>query len=108
VTTINVSSTAAAIVDTISGAKSSRPFENGVKEFVRVLRTMSDGTPGDTSAATIQVMQSLAETVIQLIEARLAENVDPARVQRRLAQGVYDIRRTLEEADHWRRHYAGR
>ena len=54
-TAINLSSTAATIVDALRGAKGRRPFENAVKEFVAVLRTLPDGIPDDTSAGTIQV-----------------------------------------------------
>jgi len=104
-TNSDIPATAMGIAETVFEVKRGRPFETAVTEFVRVLRTVPDGPPGETSTGTIQVLQHLAERVIRRIEERLARGEDRQPLQQRLAESVYDIRRALEELDRWQQHY---
>ena len=81
------------------------PFETAVRDFVKLLATVPDYPATDFSAETISTLKTLAEDVITHIEARLSIGDDPSADQQQLASAVYEIRRLLEEIDHWRQHY---
>jgi hypothetical protein len=85
-------------------ATTSRQLQRAVDEFAAVLRTIPDGPPDETAEATLQLLQLTSERVIQRIEDRLAI-ADRQVVQRKLAGAIYELRRTLEALDYWRRHY---
>ena len=61
--------------------------------------------PYGTDEVTLQLLQPVAEQVIQQIEDHLATVSDRHAIQRSLAEAIYELRRTLEELDYWRRHY---
>jgi hypothetical protein len=91
--------------DAVFGATTSRQLQRAVGDFVAALRTIPDGPPGETAEVTLQQLPLVAERVIQRIEDHLATVSDRETIQRRLAAAIYELRRTLEELDHWRRHY---
>ena len=106
-----IARTAATAMDTaqtVFDAKQGRQFNRAVREFVRVLRTVPDCARAEISDGAIQVLRHLAERVIEQIEHRLASGEDRPSLQQDLAAAVYDIRSTLEQVDHWQRHFAGR
>lgn len=106
--TSDTSAAAMEVAQSVFEAKRGGRFNRAVQEFVGVLRTVPDCAPVEISAGMIQVLQHLAERVIQQIEHRLATGEDRRSLQRDLAEAVYDIRRALEEIDLWQRHYAAR
>lgn len=82
-----------------------RAFEKAVREFVQLLATVPDHAAGEISSEQIEVLGTLAESIIDRIEERISVDDDPASVQLELAGAVYEIRRRLENIDQWRRHF---
>jgi hypothetical protein len=89
----------------IQQATGGRTMDGAVREFVHTLTLIPDCAPSEISSDQIEVLRGLAESVIEQIEARLAQGSRP-QVEQDLAAGVYAIRRALEEIDRWQRHYA--
>lgn len=82
-----------------------RAFEKAVRGFVQLLATVPDHPAREFSGEQIEVLRTLAESVIDRIEERISVDDDPASVQMELAGAVYEIRRRLENIDQWRRHF---
>jgi len=97
--------TAIDIAQTVFDTKLGRQFHRAVREFVHVLRTVSDCGPAEISGGAIQVLRHLAERVIEQIEHRLESSTDRPSLQQELATAVYDIRSALEEIDQWQRQW---
>ena len=101
----DVLATAANLTETIRNAHRRHHFETAVRDFVRLLATVPDYPAKDFSVDTVGSLKTLSEDVITNIETRISANADPGADQQQLASGVYEIRRLLEEIQHWRRHY---
>jgi hypothetical protein len=86
-------------------AARARTVDGATHQFVQILNLVPDYPPSTLTVDEIQVLRSLAETVIEQIEARLVRS-DRSQLDQDLAAGVYAIRRALEEIDRWQRHYA--
>ncbi len=89
----------------IQQARRRHAFEDAVRAFTRVLRTVPDYAPHALSSDAVGGLRTLAEGVIARIEERVATARDPCGVQVDLVERVYEIRRALEEIEIWRRHY---
>jgi hypothetical protein len=96
---------AAVVARQAMSARRGRALNAAVGEFVHVLETVPDHAVSEFSDEAFTALQTLAERVIERIEARLDDGADRQSVQQGLARAVYDIRRALEEADRCRRHY---
>jgi len=94
---------AAGLTETIRDTHRRHHFSASVRDFVRLLSTVTDYPVTDFSADGIGALKTLAEDVIEHIEVWLSTNASPADQQ--LASAVYEIRRLLEEIDRWRHHY---
>jgi len=81
-----------------------RAFKHAVSDFIRALGSVPDEGPGQISGEGGQVLQSLGDDVIDLIEQRITDTANAADAQK-LAGSVYEIRRLLEEVNRWRQHY---
>ncbi len=92
--------------ESVFDTASSRHLQRAITDFIGGLRTIPDGLPDEASAGQLAALQALAERVIERIEDHLATVSDRHDVQVSLAESVYAIRRSLEEVDHWHRHYA--
>ena len=95
--------TAMDIAQTVFDTKLGRQFHRAVREFVHVLRTVPEYGSAELSRGSIQVLQHLAERVVEQIERRLESSEDRSSLQQELATAVHDIRSALEEIDHWQR-----
>lgn len=92
------------LAQTIVTAKHSHPFEKALEEFVQVLGSIPDHPASAFADDTIATLRDLAEQVIAQIEERVARAEDSSHVQQQLVEGVYDIRRVLEDIYRWRQH----
>ena len=82
-----------------------RRFRRAVDDFVHVLATVPDERAGAVSAEGVRALETLGEDVIERIEERVSDMAQTGDAQD-LVSDVYEIRRLLEEAGRWRRHYA--
>ena len=96
---------AAAAYEAIRESSRRRAFEKSVEAFVRVLAGVPEVAPADVSDADLGLLRTLGEGAIERIEERVATGEDPDPDKLQLVEGVYDIRRALEEIDQWRRHH---
>jgi hypothetical protein len=80
-------------------------FDRSVREFVEILRRIPDYPASALSTETTDVLIDQAEDVIRHIETRLAAGGDRMKIQRDLAEAVYDVRKALEDINIWRRHH---
>lgn len=94
--------------DRIAAATRARAFESSVTDFVHVLRTVPDSAVAEWSDGAVRWLGTMADEVVEQIEAHLDAGDGLAAVERRLAAAIYDIRAAVEEADRWYRHYARR
>ena len=97
----------AEFAETIRTTKHRHAFEKAVKGFVRLLATVPDAPPETFSDDAVRSLLSMSEQVIAQIEQRVSTQQDSASVQRDIVEGVYEIRRALEDIDRWRRHFRG-
>ena len=81
-----------------------RTFDASVDNFALALHTIPDYPAAEMSNETFARVNSLAEQVIAEIEHRVESETDE-RHREALGERVYDIRKALEEAFTWRRHY---
>jgi hypothetical protein len=81
-----------------------RRFDTAIDRFTLALQTVPDYPAAELSDEAFARVTSLAEQVISAIEHRLEDDVDDRR-REALGARVYDIRRGLENAFAWRRHY---
>ena len=81
-----------------------RAFDAAVERFTAALQTIPDYPAAELSNEGFARINSFAEQVISEIEHRLEGDMD-ARRRETLGTRVYDIRRALEDAFNWRRHY---
>jgi len=81
-----------------------KTFDAAVERFTRILQTIPDYPGGGLSNEGFARLNGLAEQVISEIEHRLDGDVGDRR-RETLGTHVYEIRRALEEAFTWRRHY---
>lgn len=86
-------------------ASSPKAFEAAVRRFTSELETIPDSPAADMSNEGFARVNGLAEQMISEIERRLEREIPEAARRQLLAQSVYAIRRALEEAFRWRRHY---
>ncbi len=84
-----------------------KPFDAAVDRFVAALQRLPDYPARDLSNEGFARVNGLAEQVISEIDHRIETGVDETR-QVALAQRIYDIRRALEDAFTWRRHFLSR
>jgi glycyl-tRNA synthetase beta subunit len=77
------------------------------ERFADALATIPDYPPAELSADGFARVSAIAEQVISQIEHRLAENEIDDQTRDHLADSIYEIRRALEEAFRWRKHYLG-
>ena len=89
-----------AVVTTTSG----RAFMREVEHFIARLNALPQHPASELSAAQFELVSSLADQMIEQIEARIDEAKDGATVRRELAEAVYRIRREVETVYQWRRH----
>ncbi|HZR25648.1 MAG TPA: hypothetical protein VFA59_18770 [Vicinamibacterales bacterium] len=80
-------------------------FEAAVERFTQTLATIPDSPAAELSDEGFAHVNALAEQVISQIERRLEADDIGADVRERMAESIYDIRRALEEAFRWRKHY---
>jgi len=102
----DISGTAMEAAQAVFDATRSRPFEHAVHVFIGVLRSVPDCAPTEVSAGTLQVVEHLAERVVEAIEARIESDADSKARQLDLSESVYSIRGALEKLDYWQRHYS--
>jgi hypothetical protein len=86
-------------------ASRSKAFEAAVREFVFALQTVPDYPAADMSNEGFARVNGLAEQVISEIERRLDGTIGDRNMRERLTESIYDIRRGIEEAFRWRKHY---
>ena len=89
--------------ETIRQTSHRHAFEAAVRDFTRLLASVPGYAAQAFSADAITALNSLAEGVIERIEQRVSSADDSSSVQLDLVEGVYGIRRALEEIDRWRR-----
>jgi hypothetical protein len=82
-----------------------RTFEAAVERFAQTLAVIPDYPAAEMSDEGFTSVIALAEQVIAKIEHRLDANDLNDSGRQRVTESVYDIRRGLEEAARWRRHY---
>jgi hypothetical protein len=92
------------LAQTILTATHSHPFEKALEEFVQVLGSIPDHPASAFADDTITTLNDLAEQVIAQIEERVGRAEDSSPVQQQLVEGIYDIRRVLEDIYRWRQH----
>lgn len=92
----------------VAAANRARTFESALEEFVFSLQTVPDYPAAEISDEGFARLNALSERVIADIEHRLdGTALDEAR-RARFAESVYDIRRAIEDAFTWRKHYLRR
>lgn len=97
-------SSAVAAVQALEAEPSARTFRKLTREFVDAVAQVPDYPAADFTAAEIERLSTMAESVIAAIERRLQSDDDRAAVQVELAETIYDIRRGLEQIAMWRKH----
>ena len=101
----DVIASAVELSEAIRGAGRQHSFDKTVAGFVQLLATVPDYPATEFSQDGIGTLKATAEAVIISIEARIEKGEGSATDERHMAEGVYEIRRLLEEIDRWRRHY---
>jgi pantoate kinase len=86
-------------------ASSSKAFETAVRRFTSDLEAVPDYPAADMTNEGFAHVNGLAEQVISDIERRLEADIPEPHRRELLAESVFAIRRALEEAFRWRRHY---
>jgi len=82
-----------------------KSFEAAVQHFTNTLATIPDYPAAELSNEGFAHVNALAEQVISHVEHRLESDDIDLDIRERMAESVYDIRRALEEAFRWRKHY---
>ena len=85
-------------------ATTSRELQRAVGEFVAVLRTITDGLPDARTAASLQLVQPMAE---QVIDDRTPPRHPPpkATLSGEALPKRYMSLLSARGLDYWRRHY---
>lgn len=96
---------ASAIVDSLSATRRGRAFVTGVERFVAHLSAIPDNGIAEMTEAALATASREADRIVERIEQRIASGGDSDAIKQRLATGIYDVRRTLEECERWFRHY---
>jgi hypothetical protein len=94
------------LFDQIQQTRCSSALVEETKAFSEVLECFPDYPLTAFSSASMQRVQAQADGVIDLVERCVAASPDDRRNQR-LVTCIYNIRRAVEEIDHWQKHYAG-
>ncbi|HZP49044.1 MAG TPA: hypothetical protein VFB07_10940 [Vicinamibacterales bacterium] len=85
-------------------AQRPKAFAAAVDGFTFALQRLPDYPAAAMSNEAFARVNAFAEQVISEIEHRLDGDID-AKYRETLSERVYDIRRALEDAFTWRRHY---
>lgn len=86
-------------------AHTTHGLSHAVSGFIRAIGSVPDERANSMTSDEARLLQSLGEDVIELIEEHVADAPNSRQAQS-LVSAVYEIRRLLEEARHWRHHYA--
>jgi hypothetical protein len=89
----------------IATATRGKAFEASVKEFTDALARIPDYPHAEMSKEHFDLVNRLAEQVIECIESRLYDGDDSHSLKREMAKSVYAIRKAQEELFKWRRHF---
>jgi len=84
-----------------------KPFAIAAARFADTLATIPDYPASDMSHEAFARVNAIAEQVIAQIEERLDAGAIDDTTGEHLADTIYEIRRGLEEAFRWRKHYLG-
>jgi hypothetical protein len=85
--------------------RSDRALEEAVREFAHTLEGIAGGSSPEHSD-DLAALHTMAELVIERIESAVAGGMVHGGRCLALVEGVYDIRRALEEIHWWRRRTA--
>jgi hypothetical protein len=85
-----------------------KSFEAAVDRFARDLSTIPDYPAAELSDGGFAHVNALSEQVVAQIERRLESDDMDATLRERMTESIYDIRRAIEEAFRWRKHFLGR
>jgi hypothetical protein len=96
---------AIAIVNGLPDTRRGGAFVAGVERFVAFLGTIPDNKFSDVTESVVVTLRREADRLVDCIENRLELKGDRSSVQQKLASGVYDIRRNMEQIELWLRHY---
>jgi hypothetical protein len=88
-----------AAVATTSG----RAFMREVEHFIARLNALPQHPASELSAGQFELVNSLADEMVEQIEVRLEQAKDGATLRQELAEAVYRIRREAEKVYLWRR-----
>jgi hypothetical protein len=92
---------------TVLSAERPKLIAASAERFAETLATIPDYPAAELSDEGFARVNAIAEQVISQIEHRLDVNRLDDRTREHLADSVYEIRRALEEAFRWRKHYLG-
>lgn len=98
---------ATAIVNGLSNARSGRAFVADVERFVAFLGSVPDNKASEITDALVTSVGREADRIVECIEHRIDGGADKPALLQRLASGVYDVRRNMEQLERWHRHYRG-
>jgi hypothetical protein len=95
---------AIAIVNGLPNTRRGSAFVAGVERFVAFLGTIPDNRFSDVTESVVVTLRREADRLVDCIENRLEVSGDRSSIQQKLASGVYDIRRNMEQVELWLRH----
>jgi hypothetical protein len=82
-----------------------RAFKHAVNDFIGILSRVPDEPARGVSSVDASILQSCGDEIIGSIEEHVADMHSTSDAQV-LVGAVYEIRRLLEEVNHFRQHYA--
>ena len=88
-------------------ATRSKAFLKEVEHFNARLHALPGHPAADLSSQQSELVTSLSDQMIELIERRIDGGSDDATVRRSLAELVYAIRRNMERIYRWRKRSLG-
>ena len=96
---------AIAIVNGLPSTRRGGAFVADVERFVAYLGAMPDNRVADITESMVASVRREADRIVDCIEQRLEQGGDRSSVQQKLASGIYDVRRSMEQIELWFRHY---
>jgi hypothetical protein len=91
----------------VAAATRGKAFEARVQQFTGALATIPDYPHAQMSQDHFDMVNRLAEQVIESIEGRLYDGDDGESLKQEMARSVYAIRKAQEEVFRWRKHFGG-
>ena len=85
----------------------SRPWRHAAATFVAFLGSVPDNKASEITDALVTSVGREADRIVECIEHRIDGGADKPALLQRLASGVYDVRRNMEQLERWHRHYRG-